>query len=141
MNPKTIITAVLPLLLGFCIAAQAQEKVELEGQVLEAGTENLPLDYAVVSVLPAELHTVTDAEGRFLFQDLPGGAKIRIQVQYVGYKTIDTLVTLSSTRVNRYVFRMETENFFMDEVVVTAKANEARARKKRGTLTRVLSSS
>ena len=125
MNPKTIITAVLPLLLGFCIAAQAQEKVELEGQVLEAGTENLPLDYAVVSVLPAELHTVTDAEGRFLFQDLPGGAKIRIQVQYVGYKTIDTLVTLSSTRVNRYVFRMETENFFMDEVVVTAKANEA----------------
>ena len=125
MNPKTIITAVLPLLLGFCITAQAQEKVELEGQVLEAGTENLPLDYAVVSVLPAELHTVTDAEGRFLFQDLPGGAKIRIQVQYVGYKTIDTLVTLSSTRVNRYVFRMETENFFMDEVVVTAKANEA----------------
>lgn len=125
MNPKTIITAVLPLLLGFCIATQAQEKVELEGQVLEAGTENLPLDYAVVSVLPAELHTVTDAEGRFLFQDLPGGAKIRIQVQYVGYKTIDTLVTLSSTRVNRYVFRMETENFFMDEVVVTAKANEA----------------
>lgn len=125
MNPKTIITAVLPLLLGFCIATQAQERVELEGQVLEAGTENLPLDYAVVSVLPAELHTVTDAEGRFLFQDLPGGAKIRIQVQYVGYKTIDTLVTLSSTRVNRYVFRMETENFFMDEVVVTAKANEA----------------
>lgn len=38
MNPKTIITAVLPLLLGFCIATQAQEKVELEGQVLEAGT-------------------------------------------------------------------------------------------------------
>ena len=34
-------------------------------------------------------------------------------------------MTLSSTRVNRYVFRMETENFFMDEVVVTAKANEA----------------
>ena len=125
MTPKTIITAVLPLLLGFCIATQAQEKVELEGQVLEAGTGNLPLDYAVVSVLPAELHTVTDAEGRFLFQNLPGGAKIRIQVQYVGYKTIDTLVTLSSTRVNRYVFRMETENFFMDEVVVTAKANEA----------------
>lgn len=75
MTPKAIITAVLPLLLGFCIATQAQEKVELEGQVLEAGTGNLPLDYAVVSVLPAELHTVTDAEGRFLFQNLPGGGE------------------------------------------------------------------
>lgn len=125
IKAKIILTTLLALCSSAFTRAYAQDTVEVEGQVLEAGEAEAPLDYAVVSILPAELHTVTDSDGRFRFTGLRGGVQIHIQVQYVGYKSIDTLVTLSSTRVNRYVFRMETENFFMDEVVVTAKANDA----------------
>lgn len=105
--------------------SHAQGKVDVEGVVVEADGKNTPLDYAVVSVRQADLHTVTDSKGRFAFTGLTGGAKINLKVQFVGYKDIDTLVTLSKSGTDRFVFRMRTESFFMDEVVVTAKSNEA----------------
>lgn len=103
----------------------AQDKVDLEGVVLEADGKGTPLDYAVVSIRQANLHSVTDSEGRFRFTGLQAGAKINLKVSFVGYKDIDTLVTLSAKRLNHYVFKMQPETFFMDEVVVTAKNNAA----------------
>lgn len=64
--------------LTFCAAmnrSYAQEKVDVEGVVVEADGKDTPLDYAVVSIKQADLHTVTDAKGGFRFTGLTGGEK------------------------------------------------------------------
>lgn len=73
IKAKIILTTLLVLCSDAFIRAYAQDTVEVEGQVLEAGEAEAPLDYAVVSILPAELHTVTDSDGRFRFTGLRGG--------------------------------------------------------------------
>lgn len=73
IKAKIILTTLLALCSGAFTRAYAQDTVEVEGQVLEAGEAEAPLDYAVVSILPAELHTVTDSDGRFRFTGLRGG--------------------------------------------------------------------
>ena len=73
MKISAVIISLITLCIGSLTYASAQNTVEVEGQVLEAGEAEAPLDYAVVSILPAELHTVTDSDGRFRFTGLRGG--------------------------------------------------------------------
>lgn len=118
------ITSAMLLAAGMQSYGQDTGKAEVEGTVVEADGKDTPMSYAVVSILPAGLHTSTDSNGDFILSDVPEG-KARLQIQFVGYKTIDTLVTVSSGKLNRFRFRMEVENFFMDEVIVSAQASKA----------------
>lgn len=126
MNIKRTIYITSAMLLAAGVQSYGQDtgKAEVEGTVVEADGKDTPMSYAVVSIHPAGLHTSTDSNGDFILSDVPEG-KARLQIQFVGYKTIDTLVTVSAGKLNRFRFRMEVENFFMDEVIVSAQASKA----------------
>ena len=103
--------------------ASAQEKAEIEGYVLEAGS-GTPVDYAWVFLPASGQYAMTDEKGFFSMQEVDPG-KVGIQIQYVGLNTVDTLVTVLPGKVNEFMFRMQPSDFRMEEVVVTATRNKA----------------
>ncbi len=90
------------------------------GHVIENGTEeNLP--YAAAMIVETRQGTVTDENGRFIFERIPAG-EYTIRVQFVGYETQEKKVTVSDEFAVDIHFEMQAANF-MDEVVVSANRN------------------
>ena len=92
--------------------ASAQEKAEIEGYVLEAGS-GTPVDYAWVFLPASGQYAMTDEKGFFSMQEVDPG-KVGIQIQYVGLNTVDTLVTVLPGKVNEFMFRMQHSDFSME---------------------------
>ncbi len=90
------------------------------GHVIEKGTEeNLP--YAAAMIVETRQGTVTDENGRFVFENVREG-EYTIRVQFVGYETQEKKVTVSDEFSVDIHFEMQAANF-MDEVVVSANRN------------------
>ncbi len=74
-------------------------KVELSGRIVDADYKE-PLEFATVSAFNSEellvTGAITDSTGRFSIR-LPKG-QYKIQLEFIGFTTLDTLLTLSSDK-------------------------------------------
>lgn len=107
---------IMALILGFSAMLHAQNK--LSGTVTD--TKNLPL--ASVSVYAPDLHkgTITDAEGKYNFSNLPAG-NIKIIFSYVGFTTMNQTVNIQKETIFDLV--LEENMHQMDEVIVSTAFN------------------
>lgn len=101
------------------IKSQNNYKVKLTGTVYEYDHNNkrLPLEFAAVSIPEIALGTTSDENGRYILENVPTG-KIRMQIQYLGKVSIDTLINVNKDLVLN--FTMRNEDFKLKEVTVTA---------------------
>ena len=101
------------------VKSQNNYKVKLTGTVYEYGHNNrrLPLEFAAVSIPEIALGTTSNENGRYTLENVPTG-KIRMQIQYLGKVSIDTLINVSKDLVLN--FTMRNEDFKLKEVTVTA---------------------
>lgn len=81
----------------FPVKAQSNYKVKLTGIVYEYDQNNklLPLEFAAVSIPESSLGTTSNENGRYTLENVPTG-KIRMQIQYLGKVSIDTLINVST---------------------------------------------
>ena len=125
---KLCVTAALSLLLSgitpLPLHAQIHEKGSISGKIheLDEKEKRIPLGYATLYFPDYGIGTTSDENGRFSMPNVPMG-KARVQVMYVGKVTIDTLVNIN--RDLTLDFTLESENFNLKEVTVTATQNRA----------------
>ncbi len=120
---------VLFLVMGFCANLSAQTSVQgnyatLKGVVLERGSENIPVEFATIQVLPQGSVTTTTTKGEFSFERLSPG-RVNVKIQFLGMETIDTTFVLASGRVTEITFRMQYSTFRLSDVTVVATAGKA----------------
>lgn len=102
------------VILFICIGVQVHAQFALEGQVLDS--DNIPL-YGAHAHSTAG-HTYTDEDGVFSFQNLSKG-RYRLQIEYIGFKPLDTIIQLNS---DVYLnVQLETEQDELAEVVLVQK--------------------
>lgn len=98
-----------------------------DGVVVDENNE--PLAGASVFLYPIEKGTVTDANGHFVFSNLPQGSYI-VDISFIGYKKyVDTLLVNKNIS---YKARLEVSNLSLQEVLITD--NYAEKRKKEESL-------
>ncbi|MBL7472922.1 carboxypeptidase regulatory-like domain-containing protein [Robertkochia sediminum] len=100
------------LLLAFLISAlTAQAQIKIEGVVTD--TLNNPLELANVIAINQQSNTlesygITSAEGRYQL-DLTKNASYKIQISYVGMKTVEEIITVKETDIKKD-FIMQADN-------------------------------
>ncbi|MBQ1718411.1 MAG: TonB-dependent receptor plug domain-containing protein, partial [Bacteroidales bacterium] len=117
-------TAILTaLLLLASIGAQAQQKASIQGRVttIENGV-SIPVDYAVILLKPAGVYTTTDEQGSYRLGGLDPGS-YQINIQLIGYETIDTTLTIRGEVHRDFVLTLS--SFRLEEVHVVAEASKA----------------
>lgn len=126
MNSYLRIQAAVCLsLLCFSLSAQRPDNhTRIEGKVMEYGLPDNPVGFATVTLLPANVHTMTNAEGAFSFPKTDAG-KMTLRIQFIGMETIDTTVYVPAGRTNHFIFLMKTADFRLDEVTVVATQSKA----------------
>ncbi|WP_167616866.1 TonB-dependent receptor [Maribellus sediminis] len=113
---KTIKIILILLLAPFWMLAQ---KASLSGIVLDA-TNNEPLPFVNVLVSGTTIGTITDENGRFVFNDLEPGF-IRIEASFVGYKkAISSEIEVDRSSVASIEIKLEKTTSEIEEVTVTA---------------------
>jgi TonB-linked SusC/RagA family outer membrane protein len=123
MQPKC--RWILLALLAVQSAATAQTAT-LRGMVRDGGTgEALPA--ANLFVLERQIGTVTNIEGNYVLEKLPIGTS-RVRVSFVGYKTVERVVTLSAG-VHLEDFALQRDYLGLDEIVVTGVTAETPRKK------------
>lgn len=104
--------------------AQSNRKVKLSGTVYEFNQQNerVPLSFATVSIPDMALGTTTNEQGRYILGEVPHG-QVRMQIQFLGKLTVDTLLHVNRDLVLN--FTMKNEDFTLKEVTVTATNNRS----------------
>lgn len=95
-----------------------------KGVVIERGTQNVPVEFATVQVLPQGSITMTNNRGEFTFERLSPG-KVDVKIQFLGMETIDTTFNLIGGRVTTVNFSMQHSSFRLNEVSVVATGSKA----------------
>jgi len=101
------------------LAAQAQDRGDLTGYILDAKTEE-PLIGASVRLLDTDYGSITDLEGFFKISNIPT-QNYSVQASYVGYKSetrYNVIVRTAGTA--DLIFRLEEDVNELEGVVVTA---------------------
>ena len=75
-----------------------------------------------ITLLNSNLGTITDEEGSYTLKNLPAG-DWTIQVSYLGYRTLQTKVTLTAGATQIQDFSLEEDVLRLESVVVTATRN------------------
>lgn len=105
----------------FCApAAEAQSTGTVTGTVVDAGTGE-PLDGVDVSITILDLLDATDAQGRFIFHNVPPGA-YELRVELIGYPPVTRAISVVGGDTLTVTFRMELPTLFLEEMVVTGTA-------------------
>ncbi|WP_167611315.1 TonB-dependent receptor [Maribellus sediminis] len=113
---KTIKIILILLLAPFWMLAQ---KASLSGIVLDA-TNNEPLPFVNVLVSGTTIGTITDENGRFVFNDLEPGF-IRVEASFVGYKkAISSEIEVDRSSVASIEIKLDKTTSEIEEVTVTA---------------------
>ena len=109
---------ILSLILGFTTLLQAQNSIS--GTV--SNTANQPLKG--VSIYIPELHkgTITNENGKYLFNNLPNGS-ITLTFVSIGFATLQKTILLSQ-KENQVDVSLEEAVFQMDEVIVSTAFNK-----------------
>jgi len=103
-------------------AETAQQRI-INGLVADG--RGRPLVGAVVLVVGSEIHTATDAAGRFRLETRSGGGDLSLRIAAIGYRPVVQQVKPQDASV-RVVLTETAIN--LDEVVVTGTAGEQQAR-------------
>jgi len=96
-------------------AQQSDSVFTLSGKVVSQDKQSLP--GATLLIPDLERGTATDTDGRFRMEKLIAGTH-RLVVRYIGYHTIDTLITIS--RNMQVVFTLSTDATMLEELYITA---------------------
>ncbi|MBR5385058.1 MAG: TonB-dependent receptor [Bacteroidales bacterium] len=108
-----------------CMIASAQNRAggRLYGtvSVIENG-KLIPVDYAVVMLRNSGQYATSDKEGKYSIPGIDPGS-FEVQVQMIGYETIDTTLTVRGEQ--RLDFVLQESNFRLKEVTVVAQASKA----------------
>lgn len=94
--------------------------ISISGKVLDKQSQET-LPGAVITIPELKLSVVSDQEGRFTFNDIPGKGKFLVEVRYIGYQTLVRTVDLYSTE--EITFELSPSLIEAKEVVVTGTAN------------------
>ncbi len=112
------------------VIAESTEPVKhgnrVTGHVIDKTTEE-NLSHATIFIVETKQGTVSDAEGRFVFDRLKEGT-YTLRVQLLGYETQEKRVTVSRDYTTDLHFVMEDASFKTGEVVVSANRNEVSRR-------------
>jgi iron complex outermembrane receptor protein len=100
----------------FSIPVLATELAEVKGKVIDATTKE-PLSGATIYISDLKATTITNANGEFIFTNVPSKGKFLVEVRYVGYKTTSKQVDLASN--NQITFELEQSVIESAEVVIT----------------------
>jgi hypothetical protein len=99
---------------------------ELSGTILEAQSRE-PVEFATITVVKPENDSIisailSDEKGQFLIE-IPGRFRnVRLEVTFIGFKSIDNIVELNrgSTKVELGQLLLELDEQMLEEVLVTA---------------------
>lgn len=97
------------------ISLVAQNTTTIKGIVIDAKTKE-PLPYARIIFLGKTIGTASDAEGKFILESKGGTDKI--QVSYLGYKTLIKPIIINQSQV--ITLKLCDESTQLDEVVITS---------------------
>ena len=117
------------LAMGLCADLSAQTSSQgnyatLKGVVLEFGTENVPVEFASIQILPQGSMSATNNRGEFTFDRLSPG-RIELKIHFLGMESIDTTLNLIAGRVTELRLRMRYSSFRLNEVSVVATESKA----------------
>lgn len=97
---------------------------KLAGLVLDS-LSSIPLSSATISVFENDSsilsYQLSDADGRFLFQNLPARQKLKVNVTFVGYYGIDKYIELKDNTTDSITLRLSL-NLNYDDTIVVASA-------------------
>ncbi|MEE9350351.1 MAG: TonB-dependent receptor [Flavobacteriaceae bacterium] len=115
---KTIISATL-----FIFASIAAFAQDFTGIVLDKETKQA-IPYVQVYFVDLKTGTTTDENGIFKFDNF-NQKTIHIQLTYVGYKTIEQIININTTK--KQIFYLEQAHFELEEVVISAPTGRLQA--------------
>jgi outer membrane receptor protein involved in Fe transport len=91
---------------------------------VEGGVES-PVPYAVVSLPEISMSAATDRDGMFSMASIPPGT-YKVVISSLGYEPLEVVEDLTGPK-SGVKYRMIALNFYMDDVVVTARASKSGA--------------
>lgn len=120
---------ILPLfaLLLLCVPLQVAAQGTIKGTVVESSTGDV-LPGAQVLLVDLNMGAVTDLNGDFIIENVPQG-KHRLEVRFVGYRTIRTEVEIFDGETETLPLALEEAAINLDEVVVTGAGGPVEKRK------------
>ncbi|MFP3596457.1 TonB-dependent receptor [Chryseobacterium sp. SIMBA_029] len=123
---ETKLEKLLTLVFVCMITIVSAQKQLIIGTVLD---DSQPLPGASVKIKGSTKNTVTDMDGKFIFNDLKSG-QYSVQISYIGYETSTVDVTIQTDETKDLgAIKLSQQQKSIDEVVVTGtlKNTEARA--------------
>ena len=99
-----------------------REGNKIIGHVVEDGTEE-NIAYAAVLVVETGAGATSNENGQFAFTDLAAG-KYTLRVTAMGYETMTKEVVVSKDYTAVVHFKLKSDDYVIDEVVVSANRNE-----------------
>lgn len=96
----------------------------IKGRVVEAGSQNTPISFATVHILPQDLYVTTDISGHYELKNVEPG-KTSFRIQFIGMETIDTVFNVIPGKVYTLNFKMKETSFRLNEVTIQATASKA----------------
>ncbi len=109
---RTKFSGILTLLLAFVVQLTFAQEKTISGNVTD--NQGVPLPGVNIIVKGTSNGTQTDFDGNYTLQASVGQT---LEFTYVGFKTVDKVVTVSASEIN---LQMEEDAAVLDEVIVTA---------------------
>lgn len=106
------------ILFGISFQMMAQQTHQIKGTIIDKASRK-PLEFINVMVLNLNKGAVTDAEGKFVINQVPPGI-YRLQASAVGYSSVTTPEYIVSTKNVLVSIEMEENSTELDAVTVTA---------------------
>lgn len=123
----------------FSIASFSQN-TNIQGAIIDE--QGLPIPFANVVIETLKKGVISDADGKFLFVDLPKGKQI-IKVTYIGYADLETEVNLESGTTQQLTIIIKPTILELDGVVITgfnsSQAKALNAQKNKKNITNIIS--
>ncbi|WP_300565193.1 TonB-dependent receptor [Flavobacterium sp.] len=106
------------LLLGFSLFANAQNSIT--GIVINS--EKKPLESVIVSIPELNKETVSDADGKYLLENLPNG-DFKITFSYFGYESKEAKITLNQKETILDI-TLDESTSHMEEIIISTAFNK-----------------
>jgi len=114
MKRLHLLVTVFGILLS--LSTFANSLVSIKGKVIDASTQ-APLAGATLYISDLKASTSTNANGEFVFNNVPPRGRFLVEVRYLGYKTSSKLIDLSAQQ--DITFALEPSVIESAEVVIT----------------------
>lgn len=117
-RPERIIISFALLL--FLTTAQLAGK-NVKGTIIDKVSKE-PLIGATIQIIGTETGTITDFDGNFVFNDLTEGKDYQIEIKYISYKPLRTIIKVSPDTPDM-VYELDADTQVLADVTITARKN------------------